>query len=205
MHFMSYHPKYSTLAYVISCLLDAVDGPVARARGETSKFGAVLDMVTDRLVSHVATGLSSCLIAGSRCTTSCLLCYLASAYPDFAVLFQLLIALDFSSHYMHMYRSVSLVHSAMGFLADGLRSSLVTGSISHKLVKSDVSYILNMYYTDSVSFRDLGVLFHRFDLHTANSVYRLRRKRAFLRLPLRHEMVDHSSRSDIPSWSIGRR
>lgn len=51
---MSYHPKYCTLAYVISCLLDAVDGQVARALGQTSKFGAVLDMVTDRCV------ISSC-------------------------------------------------------------------------------------------------------------------------------------------------
>jgi phosphatidylglycerophosphate synthase len=48
LHFMSYHPKYCTLAYCISCLLDAVDGRVARALGQTSKFGAVLDMVTDR-------------------------------------------------------------------------------------------------------------------------------------------------------------
>jgi CDP-diacylglycerol--inositol 3-phosphatidyltransferase len=48
LHFMSYHPKYCTIAYCISALLDAVDGQVARARGETSKFGAVLDMVTDR-------------------------------------------------------------------------------------------------------------------------------------------------------------
>lgn len=47
---MSYHPKYCTLAYVISCLLDAVDGQAARALGQTSKFGAVLDMVTDRCV-----------------------------------------------------------------------------------------------------------------------------------------------------------
>jgi CDP-diacylglycerol--inositol 3-phosphatidyltransferase len=47
---MSYHPKYCTIAYVISCLLDAVDGQAARALGQTSKFGAVLDMVTDRLV-----------------------------------------------------------------------------------------------------------------------------------------------------------
>lgn len=45
---MSYHPKYCTLLYGLSCLLDAVDGPVARALGQTSKFGAVLDMVTDR-------------------------------------------------------------------------------------------------------------------------------------------------------------
>lgn len=48
MHYMSYHPKYCTLAYVVSCLLDAVDGQAARALGQTSKFGAVLDMVTDR-------------------------------------------------------------------------------------------------------------------------------------------------------------
>jgi len=113
LHFMSYHPKYCTLLYVVSCLLDAVDGQAARALNQTSKFGAVLDMVTD------------------RCTTSCLLCYLASAYPDFAILFQFLIALDFSSHYMHMY------------------SSLVTGSRSHKLVTSDVSRILWLYYNDS--------------------------------------------------------
>ncbi|KAI6028794.1 phosphatidylinositol synthase [Pisolithus orientalis] len=113
LHFMSYHPRYCTLLYGISCLLDAVDGLAARALGQTSKFGAVLDMVTD------------------RCTTSCLLCYLSSAYPSYALLFQFLIALDFSSHYMHMY------------------SSLVTGSRSHKLVTSDVSRILWYYYNDS--------------------------------------------------------
>ncbi|KAJ7219214.1 CDP-diacylglycerol-inositol 3-phosphatidyltransferase [Mycena pura] len=112
LHFMSYHPKYCTIAYCVSCLLDALDGFAARALGQTSKFGAVLDMVTD------------------RCTTSCLLCYLSSAYPDYALLFQFIIALDFSSHYMHMY------------------SSLVTGSSSHKHIDSDVSKILRWYYND---------------------------------------------------------
>ncbi|TFK42661.1 CDP-diacylglycerol-inositol 3-phosphatidyltransferase [Crucibulum laeve] len=115
LYYMSYHPKYCTLAYGISCLLDAFDGYAARALNQTSKFGAVLDMVTD------------------RCTTSCLLCYLASAYPYYAILFQFLIALDFSSHYMHM------------------NSSLVTGSRSHKLVTSDVSRILWRYYNDSTT------------------------------------------------------
>jgi len=112
LHYMSYHPKYCTLLYSLSCLLDAVDGHAARALGQTSKFGAVLDMVTD------------------RCTTSCLLTYLASAYPGYALSFQALIALDFSSHYMHMY------------------SSLATGSRSHKEVTSDVSRILWRYYND---------------------------------------------------------
>ena len=45
---MSYHPKYCTLLYCLSCLLDAVDGQAARLLGQTSKFSAVLDMVTDR-------------------------------------------------------------------------------------------------------------------------------------------------------------
>lgn len=60
---MSYHPKYCTLAYVVSCLLDAVDGQAARALGQTSKFGAVLDMVTDRSVISTAPELPSSLRA----------------------------------------------------------------------------------------------------------------------------------------------
>ena len=52
--YMSTHPKFCTVAYVISCLLDAVDGMAARALGQTSKFGAVLDMVTDRSVLAIA-------------------------------------------------------------------------------------------------------------------------------------------------------
>lgn len=52
LHYMSWHPKYCTVLYAISCLLDAVDGQAARALGQTSKFGAVLDMVTDRLALY---------------------------------------------------------------------------------------------------------------------------------------------------------
>lgn len=59
-----------------------------------SSIGAFLHAYTPFLSSN----------GGFRCTTSCLLCYLFSAYPDYALCFQFLIALDFSSHYMHMYR-----------------------------------------------------------------------------------------------------
>ncbi|KAF7336724.1 CDP-diacylglycerol--inositol 3-phosphatidyltransferase [Mycena venus] len=114
LHFMNYHPKYCTIFYCMSCLLDAFDGWAARKYDQRSQFGANLDMVTD------------------RCTTSCLLCYLSSAYPDYALYFQFLIALDFSSHYMIMY------------------SSLVTGSSSHKDISEDVSAILQLYYTNKV-------------------------------------------------------
>ncbi|MBW0462499.1 hypothetical protein O181_002214 [Austropuccinia psidii MF-1] len=113
LHFMSYHPIYCTIAYIISQLLDAVDGQVARMLGQTSRFGAVLDMVTD------------------RCTTSCLLCFLSSVYPNWAIMFQSLIALDFASHYIHMY------------------SSMISGSKSHKTVSKEQSRILHSYYTNS--------------------------------------------------------
>ncbi|KAJ7903410.1 phosphatidylinositol synthase [Mycena olivaceomarginata] len=112
LYYMSSDPNYCMVAYCASCLLDALDGYAARKFDQRSQFGAVLDMVTD------------------RCTTSCLLCYLSSAYPDYALYFQFLIALDFSSHYMIMY------------------STLVTGSSSHKDITNDVSAILRLYYTN---------------------------------------------------------
>ncbi|KAB5596502.1 CDP-diacylglycerol--inositol 3-phosphatidyltransferase [Ceratobasidium theobromae] len=108
LHYMGSHPNTCTLLYGVSALLDAVDGQAARALGQTSRFGAV-------------------------CATSCLLCYLSSRYTSYATLFQMLITLDFSSHYMHMY------------------SSLVTGSKSHKAVTSEVSRILWYYYNDSLT------------------------------------------------------
>ncbi|KAF8321680.1 hypothetical protein DL93DRAFT_2072496 [Clavulina sp. PMI_390] len=115
LHYMATHPKYCTLLYGVSCLLDAVDGYAARRFKQESEFGAVLDMVTD------------------RCTTSCLLCFLSSAYPAYALVFQFLITLDFMSHFMHMYRY------------------LKTGGESHKKVDKDVSFILNLYYTNRMT------------------------------------------------------
>lgn len=71
--------------YATSCLLDAADGVAARLFKQCSQFGAVLDMVTD------------------RSTTAGLLCQLCVLYePKWTLVFQLLLALDLSSHYMHM-------------------------------------------------------------------------------------------------------
>lgn len=89
LYYMKWHPKYCTFTYGLSCLLDALDGHAARRLGQTSQFGAILDMVTD------------------RCTTSSLICYLCVTYPSYVVLFQLLVSLDLASHYMHMYATLS--------------------------------------------------------------------------------------------------
>lgn len=75
----------------------------------------VLDMVTD------------------RCTTSCLLVFLSSAFPRWIIVFQGLIALDLASHYMHMYAT----------LAGGAGES-------HKNINRSQNRILNLYYTNKV-------------------------------------------------------
>ncbi|KAI9189666.1 phosphatidylinositol synthase 1 (CDP-alcohol phosphatidyltransferase1) [Blastocladiella emersonii ATCC 22665] len=107
---MPSYPWACMTAYTLSCLMDAVDGHVARLMNQCSRFGAVLDMVTD------------------RSTTTCLLAYLCTVHPAWLPLFQLLMALDLSSHYMHMY------------------ASLVAGSSSHKQLDGAAHPILRLYY-----------------------------------------------------------
>lgn len=85
--------SYPTLTmgffYSTSCILDAFDGYYARKFGQSTKFGAVLDMVTD------------------RCSTCSLIVYLAILYPQYYVAFQVLVSLDLASHYVHMYAQIS--------------------------------------------------------------------------------------------------
>jgi CDP-diacylglycerol--inositol 3-phosphatidyltransferase len=72
--------------YGISYALDAVDGVAARALKQTSQFGAVLDMVTDRF-----------------CTAG-LLAVLSRLYPSMQAAFLYLMVLDIVSHWAQMYR-----------------------------------------------------------------------------------------------------
>ncbi len=113
---MPLHPRTCSLLYSISCLLDALDGIAARHFEQSTKFGAVLDMVTD------------------RCTTACLLVFLSSAWPRWALVFQSLISLDLASHYMHMYATLTMAGQGQ----------------SHKKVDESRSKILHLYYTNKV-------------------------------------------------------
>jgi len=76
--------------YAISAWLDIADGHAARALDQCSRFGAVLDMVTD------------------RASTSCLIVVLAQFYPKFSLVFCFLIALDIMSHFARVISSLSL-------------------------------------------------------------------------------------------------
>ncbi|KUI67872.1 CDP-diacylglycerol--inositol 3-phosphatidyltransferase [Cytospora mali] len=114
LYYMPLHPRTCSILYSVSCLLDALDGYAARYYEQSTRFGAVLDMVTD------------------RCTTACLLVFLSSAFPRWAIVFQGLISLDFASHYMHMYTTLAMGGSNQ----------------SHKQVDKSRSWLLNLYYTN---------------------------------------------------------
>lgn len=116
---MPLHPRTCSFLYTVSCLLDGLDGYAARYFNQSTTFGAVLDMVTD------------------RCTTACLLVFLSSAWPRWAIVFQALISLDMASHYMHMYATLSMGGSSQ----------------SHKKVDPTRSWIMYQYYTNKVRCR----------------------------------------------------
>ncbi|KAM7347800.1 phosphatidylinositol synthase isoform 1-T1 [Cochliomyia hominivorax] len=74
--------------YAISALLDAVDGHAARAFNQSTRFGAMLDQLTD------------------RCGTMGLLVTLSYFYPSYMFWFQLSMAIDVACHWLYMQTSV---------------------------------------------------------------------------------------------------
>ncbi|CEO98956.1 CDP-diacylglycerol--inositol 3-phosphatidyltransferase [Plasmodiophora brassicae] len=81
-------PMQAGLCYAVSQLLDAVDGVVARAVNQCSKFGALLDMLTDRM------------------STTCLLVVIATKDPSRWAFFTFIIVLDLVAHWAQMYSSL---------------------------------------------------------------------------------------------------
>eukprot|EP00767_Chilomastix_cuspidata_P003420 gnl/Chilomastix_cuspidata/3543.p1 GENE.gnl/Chilomastix_cuspidata/3543~~gnl/Chilomastix_cuspidata/3543.p1 ORF type:complete len:236 (+),score=86.97 gnl/Chilomastix_cuspidata/3543:23-730(+) len=83
---MEAHPITASWIYWVSFSLDFFDGFAARKFDQASRFGALLDMVTDRVGT----------------TVFCF--HLARVYPAHALWFQLLVALDIFSHFYHIMR-----------------------------------------------------------------------------------------------------
>ena len=78
-------PLLTIIFYSTSQILDAFDGMAARKFNQSTKFGAVLDMVCDRASNGV------------------MLAILASLYADYSWLFLGDIVLDLVSHWYQMY------------------------------------------------------------------------------------------------------
>ncbi|XP_015916485.1 CDP-diacylglycerol--inositol 3-phosphatidyltransferase [Parasteatoda tepidariorum] len=78
----------ATFCYLLSGFLDAIDGYAARWLNQGTKFGAMLDQLTD------------------RCATMCLLVVLSCFYPKWMILFQLSMAIDIAGHWIHLHGSM---------------------------------------------------------------------------------------------------
>ncbi|KAK4789159.1 hypothetical protein SAY86_020478 [Trapa natans] len=78
-----------SILYFLSFVCDGIDGWCARKFNQVSTFGAVLDMVTDRI------------------STACLLVILSQVYSP-GLIFLSLLALDISSHWLQMYSTFLL-------------------------------------------------------------------------------------------------
>lgn len=71
--------------YVVSALLDAFDGHAARYYNQSTKFGAMLDQLTD------------------RCGTMGLLVTLSYFYPQYMFLFQISMTIDIACHWIYLH------------------------------------------------------------------------------------------------------
>ena len=79
------NPVMFLILYFIAFVLDMFDGMAARALNQKSKYGATLDMITDRI------------------STSGLLMVLSSFYPDHHHIFVFLMMLDIGSHWLQTH------------------------------------------------------------------------------------------------------
>ncbi|CAI6365173.1 unnamed protein product [Macrosiphum euphorbiae] len=88
IYFMPTNYKVACSCYVISALLDAFDGHAARAFNQSTKFGAILDQLTD------------------RCGTMSLCIALSNFYPKYMFLFQLSCIIDIACHWIYLHSSI---------------------------------------------------------------------------------------------------
>lgn len=107
-YFMPTNYVLATVCYVTSALLDAFDGHAARYLNsfrflqncnayfpryfnQSTKFGAILDQLTD------------------RCGTMCLCAVLAHFYPKYMFLFLLSMTVDVACHWIYLHTYVRLL------------------------------------------------------------------------------------------------
>ncbi|XP_023941169.1 CDP-diacylglycerol--inositol 3-phosphatidyltransferase [Bicyclus anynana] len=86
-YIMRTHCILACLCYITSALLDAFDGHAARMFNQSTKFGAMLDQLTDR--------------AG----TAGLMMTLATFYPEYTFWLQLSMVIDITCHWLYLHTS----------------------------------------------------------------------------------------------------
>lgn len=87
-YYMKTDFKLAMVFYVTSGLMDALDGYAARYYNQSTRFGAILDQLTDRV------------------GTMCLNMVLGVFYADYLFLFQLSNLIDIAGHWIHIWASL---------------------------------------------------------------------------------------------------
>jgi len=87
-YFMPTDYIIATTCYFLSSFLDAFDGYAARWLNQSTKFGAMLDQLTD------------------RCGTLCLCFVLSYFYPAYMFWFQVSTAIDIAGHWIHLHTTL---------------------------------------------------------------------------------------------------
>lgn len=97
-YFMPFCYIKASLFYGLSSFLDAFDGYFARKLNQSTKFGAILDQITD------------------RCGLIALLSTLITFYPNYSIWLKLSMLLDISSHWIHTWASLMRGKSSHKFI-----------------------------------------------------------------------------------------
>ncbi|KAK9892511.1 hypothetical protein WA026_020499 [Henosepilachna vigintioctopunctata] len=87
-YFMTTNCGIAITCYIISALLDAFDGHAARYFNQSTKFGAMLDQLTD------------------RCGTMCLCAVLGLFFPKYMFWFLVSMSIDIACHWIYLHTSI---------------------------------------------------------------------------------------------------
>jgi len=118
-YYAKHDPGLFLILYFVSFALDMFDGMAARYFRQSSKYGATLDMIIDRI------------------STSGLLIICSHFYPEYSLVFIYLMMLDIGSHWLQ-------THS--GFLDPNLLQTKGHGFNDNHKSLEEKFWILNFYY-----------------------------------------------------------
>lgn len=121
-------------------MMDAVDGLAARLLNQSSAFGALLDMLTDRV------------------STMCLLVTLGNLYANYLFVFQILLVTDIVSHWMHFFSS-TLEGKTSHKTFDERSNTLMKIYYENKFILTSVCAMEQIFYCS------LLIYYHEFGNH----------------------------------------
>jgi len=136
--------KLALLFYSSSALLDAFDGLAARIFNQSSVFGSILDMLTDRV------------------STMCLLMTLGHLYSNHLFVIQILLTIDIVSHWLHFFSS-TLQGKCSHKVSDRRFGKLMRIYYENKLILTTVCAFEQIFYC--------SLIVHHFEQKTSIASY----------------------------------